>query len=190
MAVPDKPITRLERYWAAILDKIQGGGGSPVTIEPLTVTENGTTTAPGGKAYSPVTVNVPSPNSIQTIESTLDEPFGMMTAEQITALIGQIYSGDVTCELEYDASAIGFSSGHLTAPSYKASRLRGDVYFVGVMQGGDAVTDWTALNILYNVTNGVTIYAIVSGTPRDITQYASLITTTVKLGIHPMPEEA
>lgn len=166
-----------------------GGGGSPVTVESLTVTANGTTTAPSGKAYSPVTVNVPSPNSIQTIESTLDEPFGTMTAEQITALIEQISSGDVTCEMEYDASAIGFSSGRLTAPSYKANSLRG-VYFVGVMQGGDEVTDWTALNILYNVTDGVTIYAIVSGTPRDITQYASRITTTVKLGIHPMPEEA
>lgn len=35
-----------------------GGGGSSVTVEPLTVTQNGTTTAPSGKAYSPVTVNV------------------------------------------------------------------------------------------------------------------------------------
>lgn len=30
------------------------------TVEPLTVTENGTTTAPGGEAYSPVVVNVPT----------------------------------------------------------------------------------------------------------------------------------
>ena len=36
-----------------------GGGGSSVTVEPLTVTENGTTTAPSGKAYNPVTVDVP-----------------------------------------------------------------------------------------------------------------------------------
>ena len=35
---------------------IQTGGG--VTIEPLNITENGTYTAPTGKAYSPVTVNV------------------------------------------------------------------------------------------------------------------------------------
>lgn len=58
MALPE-PITRLEKYWAAILDKIQGGGSS-VTVEPLTVTQNGTTTAPSGKAYSPVTTNVPN----------------------------------------------------------------------------------------------------------------------------------
>lgn len=33
-------------------------GGGDITIEPLTVNENGTTVAPSGKAYSPVTVNV------------------------------------------------------------------------------------------------------------------------------------
>lgn len=33
-------------------------GGSSVTVEPLTVTENGTYTAPEGKAYSTVTVEV------------------------------------------------------------------------------------------------------------------------------------
>ena len=36
------------------------GGGSGVVAEPLAVTENGVYTAPSGKAYSPVTVNVPS----------------------------------------------------------------------------------------------------------------------------------
>lgn len=37
--------------------------GSTVTVEPLSVTENGTYTAPTGKAYSPVTVNVPTGGS-------------------------------------------------------------------------------------------------------------------------------
>lgn len=36
----------------------EGGGG--IVAEPLVVTENGVYTAPSGKAYSPVTVNVPS----------------------------------------------------------------------------------------------------------------------------------
>ena len=34
------------------------GGGQSITVEPLTVTENGVYTAPTGKAYSPVTVDV------------------------------------------------------------------------------------------------------------------------------------
>lgn len=36
-----------------------GGGNSGITVEPITITQNGTTTAPSGKAYSPITVNVP-----------------------------------------------------------------------------------------------------------------------------------
>lgn len=36
-----------------------GGGSSGITVEPITITQNGTTTAPSGKAYSPITVNVP-----------------------------------------------------------------------------------------------------------------------------------
>lgn len=44
-----------------------GGGGSSVTVEPLTVTQNGTTTAPSGKAYSPVTVNVPGVTGLTSI---------------------------------------------------------------------------------------------------------------------------
>ena len=35
------------------------GSGSGITVEPITITQNGTTTAPSGKAYSPITVNVP-----------------------------------------------------------------------------------------------------------------------------------
>ena len=39
------------------------GGSTPtpsITVEPITITENGTTTAPSGKAYNPVVVNVPA----------------------------------------------------------------------------------------------------------------------------------
>lgn len=42
------------QYWLKQIDV----GGSFVTVEPLTVTANGTTIAPSGTAYSPVTVNV------------------------------------------------------------------------------------------------------------------------------------
>lgn len=35
-----------------------GGGGGGTTVEALSVTQNGTYTAPSGKAYSPVAVNV------------------------------------------------------------------------------------------------------------------------------------
>ena len=57
--VPE-PITR-EEFW---LHKIieHGGGGGTTTIEPLTVTENGSYSE-AGKAYSPVNVSVPNPST-------------------------------------------------------------------------------------------------------------------------------
>ena len=63
-----------------------GGGGSSVTVEPLTVTQNGTTTAPSGKAYSPVTVDVPSPNHVETISGTLSNPWGENTPLDLFAV--------------------------------------------------------------------------------------------------------
>ena len=44
--------------FVSAIGDIQTGGGSSVTVEPLSVTENGTYTAPTGKAYSPVSVSV------------------------------------------------------------------------------------------------------------------------------------
>ena len=57
------PITRKEMFLEAAA---QGGGGGGVTVEALTATENGTYTAPSGKAYSPVTVNVAQLTSLAT----------------------------------------------------------------------------------------------------------------------------
>lgn len=56
MTIPEYPITRAEMYLDAIARG--GGGGGGVTVTPLSVTENGTYTAPSGTAYSPVTVDV------------------------------------------------------------------------------------------------------------------------------------
>lgn len=41
-----------------VLRQIVDGGGSNITVEEITITENDTYTAPAGKAYSPVIVNV------------------------------------------------------------------------------------------------------------------------------------
>lgn len=46
--------------WLDVIHSGAGqGSGSGVTVESLNVTANGTYTATEGKAYSPVTVNVP-----------------------------------------------------------------------------------------------------------------------------------
>lgn len=48
-----------------IMGRQAGGGGGGVTVEPLSVTENGTYTAPSGKAYSPVTIAVQPPAAVE-----------------------------------------------------------------------------------------------------------------------------
>lgn len=56
------------------------GGGSKATVEPLTVTENGMYTAPGGVVYSPVTVDV----SLGPDDGG-DKPFEDLTWDQVIA---------------------------------------------------------------------------------------------------------
>lgn len=50
----------LNKRYLDPMGNLINGGGSDITVEPLSVTENGIYTAPSGKAYSPVTVNVPA----------------------------------------------------------------------------------------------------------------------------------
>lgn len=56
------------------ISNIPSGGGD-ITVEPLSVTVNGTYTAPTGKAYSPVTVNVSA--------SSLPTGFSMLTPDPL-----------------------------------------------------------------------------------------------------------
>ena len=70
VVIPDKPITRTEQYLSAIVENGGGGGGGGVEVEALSVTQNDTYTAPEGKAYSPVTVNVSSVEKITLVEET------------------------------------------------------------------------------------------------------------------------
>ena len=51
----------MDYYASLFASKVSGGGGGGVTVEPLSVTENGTYQEEG-KAYSPVNVNVAKTN--------------------------------------------------------------------------------------------------------------------------------
>lgn len=55
--ITPEPVSREEQFLNYIAE--HGSGGSDITTEALTVTENGTYPAPSGKAYTPVNVNVP-----------------------------------------------------------------------------------------------------------------------------------
>lgn len=56
----------------ALAKAIGGGGGPQITVEALSVNENGTTTAPEGKAYSPVMVDVQPPLQEKSVNANGD----------------------------------------------------------------------------------------------------------------------
>lgn len=60
--IPSEPVTREEMYLEALAQG--GGGGGDVSVVSLTVTDNGVYTAPSGKAYSPVTVSIPTATGV------------------------------------------------------------------------------------------------------------------------------
>ena len=97
-----------------------GGGGSSVTVESLTATENKTYTAPEGKAYSPVVVNVSGGGSqeynISCYEIQDDAPvatsdyFGVGTyvegAWVSNATVNKAHAGDVISLVDKDSAAL------------------------------------------------------------------------------------
>ena len=91
-----------------------GGGGSSVTVEALTATENKTYTAPEGKAYSPVTVNVAGGGSteydIKCYTKTND------TLEEIESLMYPVKIVEVTDgESTYYDFALDKSGGAISS---------------------------------------------------------------------------
>lgn len=79
----------------------KGGGG--VTVEALSVTENGVYPPESGKAFGTVTVNVPqvsgNPNYVETIAGTVAAPWGEYTASE---LFSAAQSGDLTMYITAD----------------------------------------------------------------------------------------
>ena len=85
------------------------GGGSSVTVEPLTVTENGVYPPESGKAFGTVTVNVPqvsgNPNYVETISGTLANPWGEYAASE---LFSAARGGELTM---YISASVTYSEG-------------------------------------------------------------------------------
>lgn len=68
-----------------------GGGDADIDVEPLQVTENGTYTAPTGKAYSPVEVNVPGIIPAGAIEITENGTYDVSDkAEAVVDVSGEV----------------------------------------------------------------------------------------------------
>lgn len=84
-----------------------GGGGSGITIEPITITQNGTATAPSGKAYSPITVNVPSSGGAD-LEADKKVSITANGIVEITPTDGKDGMKKVTANVNVGGSGISF----------------------------------------------------------------------------------
>ena len=82
------------------------GGGGGTTVEALSVTENGTYTAPSGKAYSPVTVNVPSDAKEEQTKSVTITENGTTT---VTPDSGKVLSSvSITTNVSGGSGSVSF----------------------------------------------------------------------------------
>ena len=158
-------------------------GGQPVKISPLEVTENGTTYAPNGCAFNPVTVNLQNPNSIEIYTGTLDDPWGDL---DLDGLLAQVNSGDVTMRMEIDGSELGLGTGNVFCSPFFDDSFN----FQGTGLFGSTVAAWYSAVASYT-DEGVfnEAYLLSDGTATDITEYASSITTTLTVMRHPMPAQ-
>ena len=73
----------MDLFDIVISGKISKEGGGDITVEPLSVTQNGTYTADTGKAYSPVSVDVPQPSGSINITSTAQTDVSAYATAQV-----------------------------------------------------------------------------------------------------------
>lgn len=139
--VPE-PITR-EEFW---LHKIieHGGGGGTTTIEPLTVTANGTYSETG-KAYSPVNVSVPTPSGSTNISAngTYDVTAFAEAVVNVSGGGGLEYETGVwipASAVSYDT--ISFNKQHDTPPAF--------VMVVAIVEPFDIVAENTSIGFIYS----------------------------------------
>lgn len=86
-----------------------GGGGSSVSVEPITITKNGVTTAPDGVAYSPITTNVPAP-----VTSVNGKTGDVKTGMVINFTLDTSQSENITSDVPF-ADALAFINENPTA---------------------------------------------------------------------------
>lgn len=103
-----------------------GEGGGDITVESLSVTENGTYTAPSGKAYSPVTVNVPSDFSTATVTFSRSNDDG-----EYRAVLSGVLDSD-PAGISTEPYVIGSTPATIKIPLYKGKAFISLNTFFGV----------------------------------------------------------
>ena len=134
-----------------------GEGGGDITVEALSVTENGTYTAPSGKAYSPVTVNVPSGESdLSTAEVTFinsSEATNSPYYINISRVVDDPVSTIVLSNIAVDAE----SSETVVVPLYKGSFI---MFASNISQASQATPPVVTGGVEFDTTSGTAMIKI------------------------------
>lgn len=132
-----------------LLGKQSGGGGGDITVESKTITANGTYTAPTGKAYSPVTVNVP--NSYTAGDEGKVVSSGALVSQTAHAEVTENGPIDTTFN---NSVVVNVSGGGGSSPwtklaeqDFTVSTTSTTATSVGTISCGAAA--WTAAKMLY-----------------------------------------
>ena len=140
--------------------KLVGTNPGGATVEPLSVTVNGTYTAPTGTAYSPVTVNVSAGNSPYTLLDSSE--FSVSTTSGSDVSVGTITMGNSL----YTASAIIYVKVRDKAGKRKGYFYGTDTFFVNSFAAKNVRQSLISIrpSILYSFDgNGLTKFSPKTG---------------------------
>ena len=121
-----------------------------------------------------------NPNYTQIVTGTLTETWGEVAYSELSTALA---TGNATGILNFNASAIGFESSYTQPLHGTGSHI--------ISMGSDINLNSSLCNLLDWNTDGTFNSGFVEadGTISDLTEYASLISTTVTIYWHPMPAE-
>lgn len=124
-----------------------GGGGSDITVEALNVTANNTYTAPSGKAYSPVVVNVPNTYAAGDEGKVVSN--GALVAQTAHATVTENGTVDTTLNNSVVVNVPTGGGGYtlLASEDFDVSTTSTSNTLVGNIQLNASV--WSAAKILY-----------------------------------------
>ena len=136
------------------------------------------------KYLSQLTSGGGNPNSMEIIEGTLANPWGDVIPRILLAQIGNL---SASAFMVIDATAIGISYPVNVQASF-ASASSNLFWFASVGDISDS-GNTNAVCVHYTSEGRLNyIYALVSGQYVDLTQYESLLPTTLTIIHHPLPE--
>lgn len=159
------------------INEIIGGTPAPaIDVISLSATENTTYTAPEGKAYSPVTVNVPNPNSVVTVNGTLGSPFGNIVPSE---LLSAVQGDTATAELM-------FTYEPSTDYTLMMEREEGGTALRFGYTFGTPLTGWTKTCFCQYTNTGVSNVRIIQSSGA-IVQIDAETACTLKVIYHPLP---